>query len=102
VWIGDDDNTLDPAMLKAVAAYEGSRTDAVIFAQRRGSNVAPPSSAVNRVDAAQIVARREFIGHHRLPLEYNGDGKWISELCSRGRVVMDYREFTRYNGRLPC
>ena len=99
VWIGDDDNALDPDMLAAVAQYDTRPVDAVIFAQRRGEHVAQPSAVLNRVDAAQLVARRSAIGSHRLPLAYNGDGLLIGQLAKTARMVYDSRPVTRYNWR---
>ena len=100
VWIGDDDNVLDAAMLEALADY-ANRDDvgAVIFAQRRGGGIVEPCAVVDRVDAAQIVARRRFIGDTRIPTCYNGDGQWIAALAMRGGVVYDDRAVTIYNGR---
>ncbi|MBV6436744.1 MAG: hypothetical protein AELANPGJ_02011 [Anaerolineae bacterium] len=99
VWIGDDDNTLDPAMLAAVAEYDARPVDVVIFAQRRGRQVAPPCAVLNRVDAAQFVARRSAIGAHRLPEAYNGDGLLIAAIAKTARMVYDQRVLTNYNGR---
>lgn len=102
VWIGDDDNALDPAMLAAVAEYDARQVDVVIFAQRRGKQIAPPCAVLNRVDAAQFVARRSAIGAHRLPEAYNGDGMLIAALAKTARMVYDQRVVTNYNGRIPC
>lgn len=102
VWIGDDDNRLEPAMLKAVAEYDARPVDVVIFAQRRGKQIAPPCAVVDRVDAAQFVARRSAIGAHRLPTKYNGDGLLIAAVAKTARMVYDARALTNYNGRLPC
>lgn len=99
VWIGDDDNTLDQAMLSAVAEYDARPVDVVIFAQRRGQQLAPPCAVLNRVDAAQFVARRSAIGSHRLPETYNGDGMLIAALAKTARMVYDQRVLTNYNGR---
>jgi hypothetical protein len=100
VWIGDDDNILDTAMLEALVSYaDRDDVDAVIFAQRRGGVVVAPCAVVDRVDAAQIVARRRFIGDTRIPACYNGDGQWIATLAMRGGVVYDDRAVTVYNGR---
>lgn len=100
VWIGDDDNVLDPAMLSAVAEYDARPVDVVIFAQRRGKQIAPPCAVVDRVDAAQFVARRSAIGNHRLPAKYNGDGLLIAALAKTARMVYDQRAVTNYNGRV--
>lgn len=102
VWIGDDDNTLDQAMLSVVAEYDARPVDVVIFAQRRGKQISPPSAVLNRVDAAQFVARRSAIGAHRLPDAYNGDGMLIAALAKTARMVYDQRVVTNYNGRIPC
>ena len=99
VWIGDDDNTLDQAMLSAVAEYDARPVDVVISAQRRGQQLAPPCAVLNRVDAAQFVARRSAIGSHRLPETYNGDGMLIAALAKTARMVYDQRVLTNYNGR---
>jgi hypothetical protein len=100
VWIGDDDNALDTAMLEALAAYaDRADVDAVVFAQRRRGCIAAPCAVVDEVDAAQIVARRAFIGDTRIPECYNGDGQWIATLAMRGGVVYDDRAVTRYNAR---
>ena len=99
VWIGDDDNVLDVEMLVALQEYDEQLVDAVVFAQRRGSKVAAACALVDRVDAAQFVGRRQFIGAHRIPTTYNGDGHWIAGMAKRGRVVFDDRVLTRYNGR---
>lgn len=102
VWIGDDDNVLDPAMLSAVVEYDARPVDVVIFAQRRGQQIAPPCAVVDRVDAAQFVARRSAIGNHRLPAKYNGDGLLIADLAKTARMVYDQRALANYNGRIPC
>lgn len=102
VWIGDDDNKMDPAMLQAVAEYDSRPVDVVIFAQHRGKHIAPPCAVVNRVDAAQFVARRSAIGSSRLPCAYNGDGLLIAAMAKTARMVYDSRPLTHYNGRLPC
>lgn len=99
VWIGDDDNTLDPEMLAAVAEYDARPVDAVIFAQRRGKGIAQPCAVLNMVDAAQLVARRSVIGSHRLPEAYNGDGMLVGALAKTARMVYDSRPVTRYNWR---
>jgi hypothetical protein len=102
VWIGDDDNKLEPAMLQAVAEYDARPVDVVIFAQRRGSKVAPPCAVVDRVDAAQFVARRSAIGGHRLPNKYNGDGLLIAAIAKTARMGYDSRALTHYNWRTTC
>lgn len=102
VWIGDDDNVLDPAMLSALMAYEDRQVDSVVFAQHRGAKIATPCALVDRVDAAQFVGRRRMIGNHRLPETYNGDGHWIAGMAERGRMVYDSRPVTKYNGRTAC
>jgi len=100
VWIGDDDNALDTAMLEALAAYaDRGDVDAVVFAQRRHGYIAAPCAVVDEVDVAQLIARRRFIGDARIPACYNGDGQWIAALAQRGGVVYDDRPVTMYNGR---
>lgn len=102
VWIGDDDNVLDPTMLAALTEYDAQEFDAVIFAQHRGARVARPCAVIDRVDAAQLVARRRLIGGHRLPEAYNGDGYWISEIAKHGYISYDARPLTKYNARVAC
>lgn len=108
VWICDDDNLPHPVFFRRLAQLwaEGQRVgmpDAYLFAQLRGPleggrilPARPPRAGY--VDAAQLVARRSYIGDYRLPATYDGDGVWIEGLYVPGAVALIDEPITLYNG----
>jgi hypothetical protein len=103
VWICDDDNAPHPSFLLRLVQLEPVLPAAVLFAQQRGpaegGRILPAEPPrVGRVDAAQLVARRSFIGAARIPEAYDGDGVWIVGLWDPAQVVLVDEPFTLWNG----
>ncbi len=83
VCILDDDTLMHPRFLQKVyrAYHHHPHVNAIVVSQRRTTNVIlqakPENMVVGKVDAGQVVIRRDFIGDLRIPETYAGDGEWI-------------------------
>lgn len=87
IWIGDDDNTLHPAVGDVVAPLAHDPAVALIVVSQELPDgtvrrAAPGCLAVNQVDAAQIFIRRVALGALRLPETYAGDGLLAEALAA--------------------
>ncbi len=95
VCILDDDTTMHPLFLQKVyrAHHHHPHAPAIVVSQRRTTNVIlqarPENMVVGKVDAGQVVLRRDFIGDLRIPETYAGDGEWI-ECLLFGREDVHY------------
>lgn len=76
----DDDNLLHPALVERLLMVTAERPAAglIVVGQSLPGGAyraaAPGCLAINRVDAAQLVIRRDALGALRLPETYAGDG----------------------------
>lgn len=105
VWICDDDNIPHPDFFPRLAALAAGEVmiGGYLFAQQRGpaegGRVLPAAAPrVGYVDAAQLVARRAYIGGHRIPEAYDGDGAWILGMYLPFAVALWDEPLTLYNG----
>lgn len=95
VCILDDDTTMHPLFLQKVyrAYHHHPYVCAFVVSQRRTTNVIlqarPENMVVGKVDAGQVVIRREHVGDLRIPETYAGDGEWI-ECLLYGREDVHY------------
>ncbi len=86
VCILDDDTIMHPKFLKKVyrAHFNNPYAKAIVVSQKRTTGVVlqacPENMVVGKVDAGQVVLRRDFIGDMRIPETYAGDGEWIEAL----------------------
>lgn len=101
VTILDDDNLLHPRLLSELVKVDALGANALVVAQRlteQHSREAPRIVRVGKIDAAQAVIAREFIGDRRLPESYEGDGLWLQEiLLGAGGVVYCDEVLSYYN-----
>lgn len=95
VCILDDDTVMHPLFLQKIyrAYHHHPYMCAFVVSQRRTTNVVlqarPENMVVGKVDAGQVVIRREHIGDLRIPETYAGDGEWI-ECLLYGREDVHY------------
>jgi len=96
-WILDDDTTMHPHLLRKlteVLTWEPTALALVVSQDRqdgRHLTAAEGNVRVGEIDAGQAIMRRDLIGDHRLPLDYEGDGHWLCELLpgKDGIVYLD-------------
>ncbi len=103
-WIFDDDTTAHPLILRRLVETleQFPDTRALIVDQTRRDGrylvAAPENVRVGFIDAGQAIMRRDFIGNERLPLNYEGDGHWLSSLLpGRAGVVYLNEPLSRHN-----
>lgn len=87
VWIGDDDNLMHPAFANLVPPLTANPAVGLIVLSQAlpdgGVRRAEPGClAIDRVDAAQLVVRRDVLGALRLPETYAGDGMLAEALAA--------------------
>ncbi len=86
VCILDDDTVMHPKFLQKVyrAYHHHPHASAFVVSQRRTTGVVlqakPENMVVGKVDAGQVVIRRDVIGDLLIPETYAGDGEWIEAL----------------------
>lgn len=84
VWIVDDDTLVHEEILRLVEAFPSY--DAVVFSQTRSDGRVLPACqenvGVGGIDIGQAFLRRELIGKHRIPLDYNGDGMFLAAVLA--------------------
>jgi hypothetical protein len=86
VCILDDDTIMHHQFLRKVSRKVGYHryVNAIVVSQRRTTGVvlkaAPENMEIGKVDAGQVVIRRNVIGNTRIPEYYAGDGEWIQDL----------------------
>jgi hypothetical protein len=85
-WILDDDTVMHPELLGRLdrVLTEQPGTWALVVSQTRRDGryleAAEGMVKVGYIDAGQVIMRRDFIGDHRIPTTYEGDGRWLSDL----------------------
>lgn len=97
VWILDDDTLMHPDLLRRLADVLKAQPDAlalVVSQDRKDGRhlvAAEENVRVCFIDAGQAIMRRDLIGNHRLPLNYEGDGHWLCDLLpgKDGVVYLD-------------
>lgn len=83
VCILDDDTTMHPKFLRKVyrAHMQHPYMNAIVVSQKRTTGVVlqacPDNMQVGKVDAGQVVIRRDRIGSLLIPETYAGDGEWL-------------------------
>lgn len=86
VCILDDDTIMHPKFIKRVyrTHKQHPHARAIVVSQKRTTGVVlqarPENMVVGKVDAGQVVLRRDLIGDLRIPETYAGDGEWIEAL----------------------
>jgi hypothetical protein len=107
-WILDDDTLMHPDLLKRLdkVLTEQPDTWALVVSQTREDGRYLPAEEqqvrVGFIDAGQAIMRRDFIGDHRLPKNYVGDGEWLSDLLpSREGVVYLNETLSMHNALVP-
>jgi len=86
VCILDDDTVMHASFLRHIyKAYRKNKfANAFVVSQRRTTNVVlqarPENMILGKVDAGQVLIRRDYIGNAKIPETYAGDGEWIEFL----------------------
>lgn len=99
VWVLDDDTVAHPKVLARVAERVRG-VDAVVVSQKHGDAIlaaGPGCARLGHIDIGMAFLTRELIGEHRLPEEYDGDGKFLSELLERAAVSYIPETLSYYN-----
>ena len=90
VWVLDDDTLAHEEILR-MAEFWMPRCDAVIFGQQRNERedlvARPENMVVGMCDIGQAFLRRDLIGEHRIPIDYNGDGIFLQTVLAGASVV---------------
>jgi hypothetical protein len=91
VWILDDDTLAHPDVLAVVSEAADVDTQTVIVSQRRTDGRILPAVVEHMcpggVDIGQAFLRRDLIGAHRIPEDYNGDGMFLASVLIGALVV---------------
>lgn len=84
VFILDDDTLVHEDVLLMAASFQNY--DAIVFSQQRSDGrvlVARPENViVGSIDIGQAFLRRELVGDHRLPIDYNADGMFLGAVLA--------------------
>lgn len=86
VWVLDDDTVAHEDVLWVVSAAVSPETHAIIVSQRRSNGAVltphPQRMCPGGVDVGQAFLRRDLIGDHRIPVDYNGDGMFLQAVLN--------------------
>lgn len=89
VWALDDDTLAHEDVLLLASTF--TNRDAIVFSQlRTDGRVLPahPDSVVpGSIDIGQAFLRRDLIGEHRIPDDYNGDGMFLRAVLAGANVM---------------
>lgn len=92
VWILDDDNDMHPHFFNAIvkAWHDFPDKAAIVFSQNRWDehgpvlHACPGNMRVGSVDTAQVVFKKDLIGHERFRTTYKcGDGEFYEKMYNR-------------------
>lgn len=102
VWMLDDDTIAHSEILQAWAQHAKiADVTAVIFGQLRADGrtlVADPKNARRgMIDIGQAFLRRDAIGEHRLPEDYDGDGMFLERILPSANVIYNNRMLSFHN-----
>lgn len=102
VWMLDDDTIAHSEILQAWAQHAKiADVTAVIFGQLRADGrtlVADPENARRgMIDIGQAFLRRDAIGEHRLPEDYDGDGMFLERILPTANVIYNNRMLSFHN-----
>jgi len=107
VYVLDDDTVMHPDLISRAWLTWWWNPDfpALAFNQDRGSYIveaAQWSMIPNGVDIGQVILKREIIGDKRIPLTYEGDSIFLSELLKdRDDVIYLNEVLSYYNALRP-
>lgn len=99
----DDDTIIHPELLDFIDAVLEKNPEVwgfVVSQEREDGTIlaaCPESVAVNQIDAAQAVIRRDKIGVSRLPEVYNGDGIYLVSILKDKENVAYTNEVLSYH-----
>ena len=104
IMVLDDDTILHPKLLKRLRDVVNDGVKAVVVSQEHdGGNVrhaAPANAQLGRIDCGQVIIRREMIGNERIPLSYDGDGRFLEKLLRGQNGVLYLDEPLSYYNAL--
>lgn len=90
VWVLDDDTVAHDEIIR-LAEFFAPTCDAVVFSQQRNEREVLFARAENMVvgmcDIGQAFLKRDLIGDHRIPIDYNGDGMFLQAVLAGARVM---------------
>ena len=101
LWVLDDDTLAHDEVLWLAQQFEATH-DALIVSQRRNARevllARPENMVVGMCDIGQAFLRRDLIGDHRIPIDYNGDGMFLEAvLADAGSVMYHPAVFSLHN-----
>ncbi len=92
VCILDDDTLMHPNFIRktAFAISQDPTLEAIVVSQKRTTGVVlqatPENAVVGKIDAGQVLIRRDVIDVWRIPETYAGDGIWLETLLAGAHV----------------
>ena len=101
----DDDTIMHPLLLHLAARWSRhADIVAVVVAQSRADgrtlHAAEENVRVGEIDIGQVVLRRDLIGDDRLPLDYEGDGMFLSNILIGEPGVVYIDEVFSFHNKL--
>lgn len=90
VWMLDDDTLAHPDVLSVVSEAAQDSAAVIVSQQRTDGRVlvaAPQMVCPGGVDIGQAFLRRELIGEHRIPIDYNGDGMFLQAVLAGQEAI---------------
>lgn len=85
VYILDDDNLLVPNFAETMRFYQSQflDKDGFIFQQYTKDGIRPIDIRIGKIDQAQFILKRGFIGTERYIMDYGGDGDFIVRMYNK-------------------
>lgn len=104
VWVCDDDTIAHPEFIPRLVREENG-WDAIVVSQLRADGrvlgASPENVRVGGIDIGQVALRRELVGDHRIPIDYNGDGMFLERVLAGANVLFIDEELSYHNKLRP-
>ncbi len=100
----DDDTTLDPDFPRLAGTLREKGGEGLVVSQQRADgrtlHAAVENVRVGEIDIGQVMIDRALIGDARIPLHYDGDGMFLSEVLAQNSLVLFHDEVLSHHNRL--